>query len=498
MPSVYIKTYGCQMNVRDSEQVSRQLQARGYTLAAGESDADVILINTCSVRDQAEQKAMNKMGALARLKKQKPDLVLGFMGCMAQSKGADILDKLPDVDLIAGTQKFHEVAGMVDRLRGITSALPGEAAVPSPLAMTATAETDMPVTARVPQTGLSGLAVSERAPVPLRRVPLVDIASEAGSQNTIREHVLAPKQVTAFVSIMQGCNMHCSFCIVPSTRGEERSRPIADIVREVQWLAASGVKEVTLLGQIVNLYGRHEFPAVDGKSPFVQLLTAVNAVPGIERVRFTSPHPIGFRKDLIAAFGELPKLCEHVHLPLQSGSNRLLKIMRRAYTAEYYMKLVGQLRAAHPGIAITTDIIVGFPGETDEDFAATMRVVREVGFDNSFIFRYSPRKDTPAALMGDQLSEEVKMERNQALLTVQDEIALERNRALVGRDVEILVEGESKTNPFRYSGRTRCNKIVILEANERWRGQLLPVRIKESTGFTYYAEPALTEDTLSL
>jgi tRNA-2-methylthio-N6-dimethylallyladenosine synthase len=485
MPSVYIKTYGCQMNVRDSEQVSRQLQARGYTLAAGESDADVILINTCSVRDQAEQKAMNKMGALSRLKKQKPDLVLGFMGCMAQSKGAEILDRLPDVDLIAGTQKFHEVAGMVDRLRGVTPLTPG-----------GTPREDLPV--RVAQTGLSGLPVAETAPVPLRRVPLVDIAAETGSQNTIKEHVLAPKQVSAFVSIMQGCNMHCSFCIVPSTRGEERSRPIDDIVREVQWLAASGVKEVTLLGQIVNLYGRHEFPAVDGKSPFVQLLTAVNAVPGIERIRFTSPHPIGFRKDLIAAFGEIPKLCEHVHLPLQSGSNRMLKIMRRAYTAEYYIRLVGQLRQAHPNIALTTDIIVGFPGETDEDFAATMNVVREVGFDNSFIFRYSPRKDTPAALMEDQLSEEVKMERNQALLTLQDEIALKRNLSMVGREVEILVEGESKTNPFRYSGRTRCNKIVILEANERWRGQLLPVRIKETTGFTYYAEPALTADTLDV
>ncbi|PTX99497.1 tRNA (N6-isopentenyl adenosine(37)-C2)-methylthiotransferase MiaB [Verrucomicrobia bacterium LW23] len=475
MPSVYIKTYGCQMNVRDSEQVSRQLQARGYTLAEGERDADVILINTCSVRDQAEQKAMNKMGALAQLKKAKPDLVLGFMGCMAQSRGADILDRLPDVDLIAGTQKFHEVANMVDRLRGVGSA---------PAATGA--EVVAPDLASLPLPA---------APAD-RRAPLVDIASEKGSQNTIREHVLAPKQVTAFVSIMQGCNMRCTFCIVPSTRGEERSRPIDDIVREVQWLAASGVKEVTLLGQIVNLYGRHEFPAVDGKSPFVQLLEAVCDVQGIERVRFTSPHPIGFRKDLVAAFGRLPKLCGHVHLPLQSGSNRLLRQMHRGYTAEAYLKLVAQLREANPDIALTTDIIVGFPGETEEDFAATVHVMREAQFDNSFIFRYSPRKDTPAATMDEQLPEDVKMDRNQRLLAVQDEIAKERNLRLVGQEVEVLVEGESKTNPFRYSGRTRCNKIVILEANERWRGQLLPVRIRETTGYTYYAEPSLTADTL--
>jgi tRNA-2-methylthio-N6-dimethylallyladenosine synthase len=256
------------------------------------------------------------------------------------------------------------------------------------------------------------------------------------------------------------------------------------------------VREVTLLGQIVNLYGRHEFPALGGRSPFVQLLTAVCDVPGIERVRFTSPHPIGFRDDLIRAFAELPQLCEHVHLPLQSGSNRILKAMHRAYTAEQYLKLVDKLRASRPGIGLTTDIIVGFPGETRDDFLATRRVMEQADFDNSFIFRYSPRSQTPAATMPDQLTEDEKMARNQDLLAVQDEIAARKNWNLVGREVEILIEGESRTNPLRFQGRTRTNQLVLIERNERWRGELLPVKITETTGFTHYAEPALVPETV--
>lgn len=452
MPSVFIKTYGCQMNVRDSEQVAQQLADRGYTLATREADADVILLNTCSVRDQAEQRAISKMRQLKGLKKKKPDLVLGFMGCMAQSRGAELFDKLPDVDLVVGTQKFHEVAGYIDSLRS-----------------------------------------SKKEEGRRRTTPIVDVSEEKNSQNTIRDHQLKPRQVTAFVSIMQGCNMHCTFCIVPSTRGAERSRPIPEIVQEVQILALQGIKEVTLLGQIVNLYGRHEFPVVDGRSPFVQLLHAVCAVPGIERVRFTSPHPIGFKEDLIQAFAELPQLCEHVHLPLQSGSNRLLKKMHRAYTAEQYLRLVEKLRAAQPKIGLTSDIIVGFPGETEADFEDTRRIVSQVEFDNAFIFRYSPRRDTPAATMPDQLDEETKVARNQNLLSLLDEIAKRKNEKLVGSEVEILVEGESKNSDKRFHGRTRQNHLVLVEANERWRGQLLPVRITETTGFTYYAEPVLQD-----
>ncbi len=369
---------------------------------------------------------------------------------MAQSRGASILDELPDVDLVIGTQKFHEVGRHIDDLFRQKRDLPG-----------------------------------------IKPERIVDTAEETGSQNTIRDHLLAPNQVTAFVSIMQGCNMHCTFCIVPSTRGAERSRPIAEIVAEVESLVRQGVKEVTLLGQIVNLYGRHEFPFVEKQSPFAQLLRAVSAVPGLERLRFTSPHPIGFKDDLVACFRDLPNLCEHVHMPVQSGSDRILKAMHRAYTGAGYLRLIEKLRAARPDISFTTDIIVGFPGETEEDFQQTCELVRAVAFDNAFVFRYSPRKDTPAASMDGQLSEEVKMARNQVLLTILDEIADKRVKSLLGTEDEILVEGESRTSAKRFQGRTRTNRLVLIEANERWRGQLLPVRLTESTGFTYYAEPVL-------
>jgi len=450
MPSVFIKTYGCQMNVRDSEQVARDLAGRGYDLVEREDQADVVLLNTCSVRDMAEQKAIGKMQTLEGRKKHRQHQVIGFLGCMAQSRGASILDDLPEVDLVIGTQKFHETGRYIDDLFRQRKESPG-----------------------------------------VKPARIVDVAEETGSQNTIRDHLLAPNQVTAFVSIMQGCNMHCTFCIVPSTRGAERSRPMGEIVAEVESLVRQGVKEITLLGQIVNLYGRHEFPAVEGRSPFAQLLHAVCAVPGVERVRFTSPHPIGFRDDLVACFRELPQLCEHVHLPVQSGSDRILKAMHRAYTREKYLGLIEKLRAAQPGISFTTDIIVGFPGETDDDFRQTCELVREVGFDNAFIFRYSPRRDTPAATMEGQLPEVVKMERNQVLLRILDEIADRRVKSLLGSEDEILVEGESRTNPARFQGRTRTNRLVLIEANERWRGELLPVRLTESTGFTYYAEPVL-------
>ena len=450
MPSVFIKTYGCQMNVRDSEQVARDLAQRGYDLVESEERADVVLLNTCSVRDMAEQKAIGKMQTLGGRKNKRQHQVIGFLGCMAQSRGASILDELPDVDLVIGTQKFHETGRYMDDLFRQRRESPG--------------------------------AKTER---------IVDVAEETGSQNTIRDHVLAPHQVSSFVSIMQGCNMHCTFCIVPSTRGAERSRPIAEIVAEVESLAGQGVKEITLLGQIVNLYGRHEFPAVEGRSPFVQLLRAVCAVPGVERVRFTSPHPIGFKDDLVACFRDLPQLCEHVHLPAQSGSDRILKDMHRAYTRADYLRLIEKLRAAQPRIAFTTDIIVGFPGETEDDFRQTCELVNDVAFDNAFIFRYSPRRDTPAATMEGQLPEVVKMKRNQVLLRILDEIADRRMKDLLGSEDEILVEGESRTNPARFQGRTRTNRLVLIEANERWRGKLLPVRLTESTGFTYYAEPVL-------
>ena len=452
MPRVYIKTYGCQMNERDSEAVAAQLVARGYEVAASEAVADVVLLNTCSVRDLAEQKALGKMAAVVgQARRSRPGQKFGFLGCMAQSRGAELLEAVPGVDLVLGTQKFHRAAGHLDDL-------------------------------------LAG-----------RADRVVDIGAEAGSESAIRDHLLtvpgatapAARQVSAFVSIMQGCNQHCAFCIVPHTRGRERSRPIAEIVDEVRRLVDRGVREVTLLGQIVNSYGRREVPVVDGRSGFVQLLDAVHAVDGLERIRFTSPHPRGYGADLVEAYGRLPKLVESAHLPLQSGSDAILRRMHRGYTAERFLGIVGALRAVRPPMGITTDIIVGFPGETEADFEDTLRLCREARFDMAYVFKYSPRRDTPAASLPDQLPGEVIEERHARLLSMVNDIGRERYEALVGTRQQILVEGPSRRNPARYEGRTRCNKIVVFPGDERHRGQLMDVRIERVGTFTLYADPAV-------
>ena len=500
MPSVFIKTYGCQMNERDSEAVAAQLVAKGYTLAPSEADADVVLLNTCSVRDFAEQKAIGKMQNIAAdVRKNRPNVVLGFMGCVAQSRGQELIDKLPDVDLVLGTQKFHHAADYLGEI-------------------------------------ISG-----------RREKIVDVAEEQGSEITIREHLLygangkngdghrPPLQVTAFVSIMQGCNQRCTFCIVPDTRGEERSRSIAGIVDECRQLAAQGVKEITLLGQIVTSYGKRGFgvaagvsPAVepgvppDGRkldsskhleishivpggrmppstaggtpaatSPFVQLLDAVHEIEGLERIRFTAPHPKGYGDDLIEAYARLPKLVEHAHLPVQSGSDRVLKLMHRGYTRSRFLRLIEKLRRAKPDIGITTDIIVGFPGETEDDFEQTLSLAREVEFDNAYIFKYSQRRDTPAAEMPGQVPQKIREERNHRLLETVNEIGKRKYNSFIGRQVEILVEGPSKKNPARLTGRTRCNKIVVFEGSERHSGQIMDVRIIRVGSFTLYGDPAI-------
>ncbi len=449
MPSVYIKTYGCQMNERDSEAVAAQLVAKGYSLARSEATADVVLLNTCSVRDMAEQKAIRKMeNVAAELRRSRPHVVLGFLGCVAQSRGQELIDRLPDVDLVIGTQKFHRTGEYLDDI-------------------------------------LAG-----------RRDKVVDVAEERGSQATIREHLLngnGHKSVTAFVSIMQGCNQYCTFCIVPYTRGEERSRTIPDIVTECRELVARGVREITLLGQIVTSYGKREVPTKDGKSAFVQLLDAVHEIDGLERIRFTSPHPKGYGDDLVEAYARLPKLVESAHIPVQSGSDRVLKLMHRGYTRRRFLELVGKLRQASPSIGLSTDFIVGFPGETEEDFEETLSLVQEVRFDLAFIFRYSERRDTPAAAMPGQLPQAVKEERNQRLLQAVNEIAAQHYQALVGRRTQILVEGPSKKNPARYMGRTRCNKIVVFEGSEQHRGQLMDVRVVRAGAFTLYGDPVMRD-----
>jgi tRNA-2-methylthio-N6-dimethylallyladenosine synthase len=470
MPKFFIKTYGCQMNERDSEQVAHSLAALGYERVRHESEADVVLLNTCSVRDMADQKALGKMGMLGRLAKERPHMVFGFLGCMAQARGASLLKDLPHVDLVVGTQKFHRVADYVDQLVARKAARPAGITDPGYRRMD-----DL-------------------------RLSVVDVEEEAGSQSTIRDQRLMPRQATAFVSIMQGCNMHCTFCIVPQTRGAERSRSIGETVAEVRDLVSRGVKEVTLLGQIVNLYGRHEFPKVDNKSPFVQLLESVHEVEGLERLRFTSPHPIGFRDDLIDAISRLPKLAEHVHLPLQSGSNKILKAMHRAYTAEKYLDLVERIRRVRDGVAITTDIIVGFPGETEDDYRQTRDLVEKIQFDNAFVFRYAPRRDTPASNMPDQIDEKVKEQRNQDLLEVVNKSNRRILEGLVGSKVEVLCEGPSKTNRARLMGRTRTNKIVVFPPSpkrpptaegEELVGELVNVRIERANGFSLYGMPLL-------
>ena len=492
MPSVYIKTYGCQMNERDSEAVAAQLVAKGYTLAASEHVADVVLLNTCSVRDNAEQTALNKMSSVIGLgRKERPGQIFGFMGCMAQSRGKELVDRLPDLDLVLGTQKFHRAAEYLDEL-------------------------------------LAG-----------RRKHIVDTAAETGSEGTIREHLLngssQAKPVTAFVSIMQGCNQYCTFCIVPYTRGEERSRSIEDTVAECRQLVAQGVREITLLGQIVTSYGRREkreawrvtsdvnsaslaprgtsgaragergisedAPPLPGPllprreerelTPFVRLLEAVHAIEGLERIRFTSPHPKGYGDDLVEAYARLPKLVASAHLPVQSGSDRVLKLMHRGYTRARFLEIIRKLRAARPDMGITSDIIVGFPGETEADFEDTLSLCREVEFDNAYLFKYSQRKDTPAAAMPDQIAEELIEQRHAQLLETVNAIGKRKYDAFIGQLVRILVEGPSRKNSARFTGRTPCNKIVLFDGSERHRGQLLDVKITRTGSFTLYGDPAI-------
>jgi tRNA-2-methylthio-N6-dimethylallyladenosine synthase len=445
MPSIYIKTYGCQMNERDSEAVAAQLTARGYAIAPSEAAADVVLLNTCSVRDAAEQKAINKMENLAvEAKRSRRGQTLGFMGCMAQSRGADLLT-LPGVKLVLGTQKFHRAGDYLDEI-------------------------------------ISG-----------KRDKISDTAEEDGSESTIREHlrIASGESITGYVSIMQGCNQYCTFCIVPYTRGEERSRPIAEIVDECRNLVAQGVKEITLLGQIVTSYGKREIGTRDGKSAFVQLLEAVHEIEGLDRIRFTSPHPKGYGDDLVEAYERLPKLVESAHIPVQSGSDRILKLMHRGYTRARFLEIINKLRASRPEIGITSDIIVGFPGETEEDFQETFLLAHEAQFDNAYVFKYSQRRDTPAAKMAGQLSEEVIEERHSRLLAEINNIGKSRYERFLGRTVQVLVEGPSRKNATRLEGRSRCNKIVVFEGAPRHRGQIMDLKITRVGSFTLYGDPAV-------
>jgi len=449
MNRVYIKTYGCQMNERDSEAVAAMLRGKGYALVDNEKEADVVLLNTCSVRDQAEQKAIGKAGHLAKRKRKDPNFIIGVMGCMAQNRGGALLDSLPDLDLIIGTQKFHRVP---DHLTNMIATMQGQGPRPA---------------------------------------SIIDLEEEADSQNTIKSHTSETRQVTAFVSIMQGCNMKCSYCIVPKTRGVERGRPMEEIVDEIEKLAANGTREVTLLGQIVNQYGIREFPFVDKKSPFVQLLERVHEIEGIDRIRFTSPHPVGFKQDLIDCYARLPKLVEYIHFPMQSGSNRILKAMRRPYTIEKFKSIIAELRKVRPDMYISTDIIVGFPGETDEDFELTRQAFEDVGFDMAYLFKYSVRPGTTAEPLGDPITKEQKEQRNQILLEILRKSSLARNEALIGKSEDVLFEGPAKKGDHMFVGRTAGNRVVIVKASLRLIGQIVPVRFTRVTASTLFGELVL-------
>lgn len=433
------------MNERDSEAVAEMLRARGYSIVDNETDADIILLNTCSVRDQAEQKAIGKAYRLLPQKKRlRTDAaggkrrIVGIMGCMAQNRGRELLDALPDLDLLVGTQKFHRVPEHLDKILAT-------------------------------QRGLGP-----------RPQSVVDLDEETGSQNAIKMH--APgRKISAFVSIMQGCDMRCAYCIVPKTRGHERARPLDEIVEEARELVAGGTREITLLGQIVNRYGAREIPAANGKSPFVQLLEKLSDIDGLWRIRFTSPHPSGFREDLVDAYRRLPKLCNYIHLPAQSGSDAVLRAMRRPYSRERFLALVKALRDARPDMYFSTDIIVGFPGETRDDFEKTRSLFEEVKFDMAYIFRYSVRAGTPAEALGDPISEDEKDARNKELLAVLEKYSLARNLSLVGTEQEILVEAPARRGENIFEGRNGGNRKTVFPADESFLGKLVSVKIESAT-----------------
>ncbi|HET8712306.1 MAG TPA: tRNA (N6-isopentenyl adenosine(37)-C2)-methylthiotransferase MiaB [Gemmatimonadales bacterium] len=432
MPRIYIETYGCQMNVSDSELMFGVLGREGYVRTDDPVEADVLLVNTCAVRDHAEQRVLGRMGELKRYKR--PGDVLGVVGCMAQRLGPKLLERVPQVDLVIGPDGYRGLPELIARARD----------------------------------GQRAAEVEFKEWEHYEDVP------------PVRENA-----VSAFVTVQRGCDYRCTFCIVPMTRGPERSRKLADVVGEVTRLAAAGTTEVTLLGQTVNSYH-------DGEHDFGALLRAVGAVDGIRRLRFTSPYPTDFTPSVLAAMAETPAVCEYVHLPVQSGSSRTLKRMLRRYDRERYLEVVAALRAAIPGIALSTDIIVGFPGETEDDFAETLSLVEQVEFDDAYTFKYSVREGTPAVRIRDHVSEEIKTERIGRLIAAVRRVAKRKNMGLVGSTHEVLVEGRAKRGEL-LQARTRTNKIALLEGPAEWIGTYRRVRFTGTTGSTFTAWPLEVE-----
>jgi tRNA-2-methylthio-N6-dimethylallyladenosine synthase len=423
----HVTTFGCQMNAHDSERIKGLLEELGLGEAPTQDEADVIVLNTCTIREKPDTRFAAHMGNAAKLKRERPGTVVAVGGCYAEAQRERLFTLYPDVDVAFGP-------GTIAHL-GAWLGAGGEGVERSSFG--------------------TGEERAFAAGLPVRR----------------------ERRFQAWVQVSMGCNSVCSYCIVPAVRGREISRRPGEVVAEVERLATAGVREVTLLGQNVNSYGR------DVGSSFAELLRALDAVDGIGRIRFTSPHPKDFRRDVIAAIAECPAVCEHAHLPLQSGSSRVLKAMRRTYSRERYLRLVDELRAAIPDLALTTDVIVGFPGETEDEFLETLEVVEEVGFDGAFTFVYSPRAGTEAAAMPDQVSDEVKRERIERLVEVVQRVAAERNAQRVGMVEEVLVEGQSRTDPQLLRGRTRRNTTVNF-SGEAAAGELVSVAIAGATSTT--------------
>ena len=424
---IWIKTYGCQMNSRDSETLKALLIQAGHRIVENEKDADIALLNTCSVRALAEEKALGKAGRLLKRKEREPNFRVGILGCMAGRRGAELLKILPRLDWIVPPQALPQV--------------------PSLIYETLTQSKQTTTVAEVPQ----------------------------AFDFTCYEQKLSPKPVL-FVPIQQGCGMNCSYCIVPKTRGHQQNRPFASIVAEIRQAAQQGTREVMLLGQIVNAY-------VDknARKTFVDLLQVVQEIDGIERIRFMSPHPSFFNEALVACFERLPKLCPALHLPIQSGSNRILKLMRRGYTREGVLKLIRALRAVEPRISISTDLIVGYPSETDEDFEQTISLFKEVAFDMAYIFKYSPRPTTEAASSEEMIYEAVKEERNQRLLTLLNKTSTAYNKTFVGTKQEVLTEGTAPHGEGKLFGRNRYNKKVIFNGSPKLIGSFKEIFIEKAT-----------------
>ncbi len=434
MPKTFhIITYGCQMNKCDSEVLTSILEEHGYSHINSFQDADILLLNTCSVRDTAERKVLGRLERLKQVKEKRPEMILGVCGCMAQSWESDLLKRFPYIDIILGTSRLTELPNLI----------------------------------------------SQRLQSQCTAIDVLETPNQEDPIPNSRE-----SSVSAWVTIMHGCNNFCSYCIVPYVRGRERSRSSQSILNEIKTLGESGYKEVTLLGQNVNSYGLDS-----NEIDFADLLALIDKnSSGIERIRFTTSHPKDVPQKLIDAFKELPKVCKHFHLPAQAGSNNILEKMNRGYTREHYFDLINRLRDKVPDISITTDLIVGFPGETEEDFQGTLDLVQRVEFDVAFCFRYSPRRNTPASTMPDQLPEDVKMRRLYELLKIQDEISIRKNRAMIDTIQKILVEGVNPKNDSQLSGRTSCNRIVFFDGDSSLIGKLINVKIIDAGNWSLRGE----------